>query len=58
MERIKQNLETAKADLLHAQARIHSCRILGDELLAMWIVIRHRAADRLWDLQQMASPSI
>ncbi len=63
MERIKQNLENAKADLLFYQRNIYEIRLGRRDpdwasTLEIWIASRHRAADRVADLQQMASPSI
>jgi hypothetical protein len=52
-------LETAKRSLLFYQRNIYELRQIGgnDREMAAWIESRHRAADRVADLQSMASAS-
>ncbi len=57
---IQQNLNLARADLLWASERVHACRLAEFEgaLCEMWIKIRHKAADRVWELQCMLGGSL
>jgi hypothetical protein len=59
MERIKQNLEAARRDLINAQIMLTNVRSNGWTSVSMEQVVamRHSAADRVSDLQSMASAS-